>query len=157
MKNSPILNERPFDLSDGDRYFIVINGNHVFTRKFNGDPVITGNFKEAKIYKDLNLIQRVALELFSTNKHYQTSEIGIARVKDNFEPRYVVKYEKQHWSTQSPKLTCHVEWFKIGEYVEGTYLDYDEAKGQLEKFKHDMIEHHYGEIMKTRKLELKKI
>jgi hypothetical protein len=156
MNKSQILSERPFELSDGDWYFIIINRNNVFTRKFDGKPIIIGDFKHAKVYKDFNLVQKAAVELFSTNEYHQKSEIGIARVKDNFEPRYVVKYDIGDLLKQ-PKITYHVEWFKLGEYDECTYADYNEAHKQLQKYKHDLVEYHYGEIMKIRNMELKKI
>jgi hypothetical protein len=45
----------------------------------------------------------------------------------------------------------------IGENHADTYLDYQEAVNQLEIYKKNLIEFHYGQIMSTRNFTLKKI
>jgi hypothetical protein len=160
MINSQTLNERPFNLTDGDRYLIVVIGEgaqySVFTRKFQSKPVLSMEFKEAKTYKDLKLAQRAVQEVFETNDLYQKATIKIFQVKDLFEPRYFVQY-KQKTFVNIPELKCYVDWYVIGENSPDTYLDYNEALDHLERYKKELVEFYYGQIMFTRNFTLKKI
>lgn len=160
MINSQTLNERPFNLTDGDRYLIVVIGEgaqySVFTRKFQSKPVLSMEFKEAKTYKDLKVAQRALQEVFETNEHYRYSNVKIFQVRDIFEPRYFVQY-KQKTFVNIPELKCYVDWYVIGENQADTYLDYQEAVNQLEKYKRDLVEFYYGQIVFTRSFEIKKI
>jgi len=156
MSNFPqILDDRPFDINDGEYYFIMIDNNYVFTKKDRGAPVISSFFKEAKIYKDLKVVQKTVLELFSSETH-RNRNIDILQVKTIFEPRYVVDYSVDRWGGKT-KLRCFVDWFVIGEDSDNTYLDYDEAIKQLEKNKRELIEFYYTEILNIRNFTLKKI
>jgi hypothetical protein len=185
MSNFPqILDDRPFDINDGEYYFIMIDNNYVFTKKDRGAPVISSFFKEAKIYKDLKVVQKTVLELFSTNEAHRNRNIDILQVKTIFEPRYVVDYSVDRWGGNKnidilqvktifepryvvdysvdrwggkTKLRCFVDWFVIGEDSDNTYLDYDEAIKQLEKNKRELIEFYYTEILNIRNFTLKKI
>lgn len=160
MINSQILNERPFNLTDGDRYLIVVIGEgaqySVFTRKFQSKPVLSMEFKEAKTYKDLTAAKRAVEELFKTNGLYKNATIKIFQVKDIFEPRYFVQYKHKTF-VNIPELKCYVDWYVVGENQADTYLDYNEAIDQLEKCKKDLVEFYYGQIMFTRDFTLKKI
>ncbi len=160
MINSQTLNERPFNLTDGDRYIIVVigEGNHcsVFTRKFQSKPVVSTEFKEAKTYKDKKLAQRAVEEIFQMDKNYQNATIRIFQVKDIFEPRYYVEYKHQTF-INVPELKCYVDWYVQGENQINTYLDYNEAMNILEQRKKDLVEFYYSQIMFTRNFTLKKI
>jgi hypothetical protein len=160
MVKSQILNERPFDIDDGERYLIVVVGDNkqysVFTRKFQSKPVTSIEFREAKIYKELKAVQKVAQEVFSGNDIYQNSVIKIFRVKDIFEPRYFVQYKKRPFMGV-PDLKCYTDWYVKGENQVDTYIDYNEAQAALEKYKRDLVEFYYSQILDLKNLVLTKI
>jgi hypothetical protein len=160
MINSQTLNERPFNLDDGDRYLIVVipeGGQYsVFTRKFQNKPVISTEFKQAKTYKELKLVQRAVDEIIQMDVNYQNATIKIFQVKDIFEPRYFVQYKHQTFMN-IPELKFYVDWYVQGENQPDTYLDYGEALVALDKYKKDLVEFYYGQIMFTRGFTLKKI
>jgi hypothetical protein len=160
MVKSQILNERSFDITDGERYLIVVitpdRSYSVFTRKYQSKPVISVEFKEAKLYKELKTAQNVVKEIFQNNEHYQESVIKIFQVKDLFEPRYFVQYIKKAYMN-SPELKCYIDWYVIGENQVDTYLDHSEAQKHLDKYKRDLLEFYYSQIIKISNFELKKI
>jgi hypothetical protein len=159
MSDHQILNERPFNLADEERYIIIMTDegarNFALTRKYQGKPVFSTNLKEAKTYKSLKLAEKVIQEVFEKNLKEKAS-VGISQVKDIFEPRYFVKYDSKTMFT-NPTLKCYVDWYVQGGNDPDTYLDYDEAIKQLEKYKNNLVEFHYNQIMLTRNQVLKKI
>lgn len=113
-------------------------------------------FKEAKLYKELKTAQNVVKKIFQNDEHYSVSIIKIFQVKDLFEPRYFVQYNKKPYMN-SPELKCYIDWYVIGENQVDTYLDYSEAQKRLDKYKQDLLEFYYSQIMDIRSFDLKKI
>ena len=158
MVKSQTLNERPFDITDGDRFIIIAvkdkNTHLVFTRKYLDKPVMSPDFKTAKTFKDYKTAQKSVDGLFG-DTGYQNAII--TRVDQIFEPRYFISYREKHLAIPTPMLRCYTDWFIIGENPVNTYTDYQEANEVLEKYKRNLLEFYYKEILALREFKLTKI
>jgi len=167
MKHSQILNQRVFNLSDGDRYIIAMmgEGDHwfVLTRIFEGKPITSSEFTDAKTYKNRNTAEKVAVELVKNSQDILGDiTMKIFQVKALLEPRYFVQLKAQltlilDKYMRAPELLCYPDWFTIGENNPDTFLNYNDALDALETCKKNLVEFYYNQIMLTRNYQLKKI
>lgn len=152
MTYAQILSQRPFNLTDGDRFLIVTNlkeGNQVFTRSYKNKPIFTKNFKEAKTFKERKTLDACIKNIFTPNNY----SYKVFQVKDLFEPRYYVKYHEKR-ILQEPTVKCYPDWFIQGENQVNTYIDYNEALTALAKGKCELLEYYYQHILKIRTITL---
>ena len=155
MNCSQILEERPFNILDGERYLVVVyqdNVKYVLTRKHMKQPILTRNFTEAKTYKNLSTLEKTTQSVFINNN---IVNFNIFQVKDLFTPKYHVEYELLFGNI--PKITHYAEWYLKGTNEINTYIDYDEARNVMEKYKRDLLEFHYKKILDLKKIQLVKI
>jgi len=149
---SQILSHRTFDLNDGDRYLIVGLFNEksqVVTRTYSGKPIFSEDYKDAKTFKDLHSLGQCVVNI----PHIQKYPYEIHQVKDLFEPRYYVKFNEK-WVITEPNIKCKVDWFLIGSDSDNTYTDFVTAQKTLDKYKCNLMEYYYKNIMDIKRITL---
>jgi hypothetical protein len=155
MHYSEILNQRPFNLNDGDRYFIEVitfGGNNfvLINCSQNGIEMCT-HYISTRTYTTLEVAKHV-VDSIKRMPQYENTTLKIHQVKNVFEPRYAVMYMQG-----GGNVTNSIQWFVIGKEEPDTYTDYETAKSVLEKYKRNEIELYYNKIMKLKSIELNKI
>ena len=151
MTNSQILEQRHFNLADGDRYLLVIHrdgNNQVYTRKYQNKPVMSPEFKEAKTFQTRKALDQTIKTVLAPNGYNFT----VFQVKDLFEPRYYINYKDN--LLQSPFIRFYQNWYIKGENPVNTYSDKFQAQEVLDKYKADLLEHYYGKIMELKYINI---
>lgn len=166
MINSQILNERPFNLNDGDfdishgeLYFVELNGVKVF-RKIMGrkhySEVFTSSYQLGSLFQDPISANKV-IEKFKAHQKHQEDTFDIIQVKDRLIPKYYVGYKPISVNNDIPSVECKIVWSPLRYNEDCTFLDYEAALKQLDRYKSNVIELCYEKIMQTKKIQLKKI
>lgn len=140
---SEILSQRPFNLTDGERYVLIFTQGgkeQAFNRKYKDKPILTTTLKDAKTFTDPKQIQK------TLSKIRIKSEYEIYQVKDIFQPKYFIKFCEKRVITE-PHIKYHTAWYHVSDGEENTYTDYTEAKRTLDKHKATLLDYYYRNIM----------
>ena len=151
MTNNQILEQRHFNLADGERYLLVIHRdgkNQVYTRKYQNKPVMSPEFKEAKTFQTQKALDQTIKTVLAPNGYNFT----VFQVKDLFEPRYYIVYKDN--TLQTPYIRFYRSWYIKGENPVNTYLDRIQAQEILDQYKVQLIQYHHSKIMELKYLNI---
>jgi len=151
MIHTQILEQRFFNLADGERYLLVVHvdgKNLVYTRKYQNKPVMSPEFKEAKTFQTKKALEQTIKTVLEANGYNFT----IFQVKDLFEPRYYIAF-KNH-VLQEPSIRFYQNWYIKGENPVNTYPDKKQADEVLRKYKLELLEYYYKKILELKTITL---
>jgi len=151
MTKKQTLDERPFDLKDGDLYLIQYiddNGRESFHHGTeDGKPIHGTHINNAKLY--------VSYDTATKNiANYQDITGSIRQVKEFLSPRYVVKVTPALNENTLPDIDAYIDWYSEGDKHQCSYLNYDHAQDALNTAKKELVELMYERIMKIRHVQL---
>jgi hypothetical protein len=151
MIHTQILEQRPFNLADGDRYLLVIHRdgkNQVYTRKYQNKPVMSPEFKEAKTFQTQKTLEQTIKTVLAPNGY----DFTVFQVKELFEPRYYITYK--HNLVQTPYIRNYQGWYIKGENPVNTYLDRIQAQEVLDRYKVQLLQYHHSKIIDLKNIIL---